>query len=78
MRTIQNELGSNPVESEIHEFKKRAKDKIWRAKVRKISTTKAWKGKIEEKKGTWKVNRAEEADLKLIVVDARSMFVGKA
>ncbi|UKN02954.1 endopeptidase La [Paracrocinitomix mangrovi] len=35
MRTIQDELGGNPVENEINEFKKRAANKKWDKKVKK-------------------------------------------
>lgn len=35
MRTIQDELGDNPVEGEIKEFEKRAKSKKWSKKVQK-------------------------------------------
>ncbi|MEO9531222.1 MAG: endopeptidase La [Crocinitomicaceae bacterium] len=35
MRTIQDELGGNPVENEIAEFRKRATDKKWSKKVEK-------------------------------------------
>lgn len=35
MRTIQDELGGNPVENEINEFKQRAKNKKWPKKVQK-------------------------------------------
>lgn len=35
MRTIQDELGGNPVENEINEFKQRAKNKKWSKKVQK-------------------------------------------
>lgn len=35
MRTIQEELGGNPVEAEIEEFEKRAKKKKWNKSVRK-------------------------------------------
>jgi ATP-dependent Lon protease len=35
MRTIQDELGGNPVENEIAEFRKRATDKKWAKKVEK-------------------------------------------
>ncbi len=33
MKTIQDELGGNPIEQEIHELKKRAKDKKWNKEV---------------------------------------------
>jgi len=35
MKTIQNELGGNPVEKEIDEYKKKAELKLWSADVRK-------------------------------------------
>jgi ATP-dependent Lon protease len=35
MRTIQDELGGNPVENEVNEFRKRAVDKKWSKKVEK-------------------------------------------
>ena len=35
MRTIQDELGGNPVDNEINEFKQRAKKKKWSKKVQK-------------------------------------------
>jgi ATP-dependent Lon protease len=35
MKTIQNELGGNPVEKEIEEFKKRAEAKVWSEEVKK-------------------------------------------
>src|SRR5690606_17117001 len=35
MRTIQDEVGGNPVENEINEFKRRAEKKIWSKKVQK-------------------------------------------
>jgi ATP-dependent Lon protease len=35
MKTIQNELGGNPVEKEIEEFKKRAEAKIWTEEIQK-------------------------------------------
>ncbi len=36
MRTIQNELGGNPIEKEIQEYNKKAEDKKWTAEVKKI------------------------------------------
>ena len=36
MKTIQNELGGNPAEKEIEEYKKKAETKKWNAEVRKI------------------------------------------
>ena len=36
MKTIQNELGGNPVEKEIEEYNKKAENKKWNADVRKI------------------------------------------
>ena len=36
MKTIQNELGGNPVEKEIEEYRKRAEEKNWTAEVKKI------------------------------------------
>ncbi|NSW94735.1 MAG: LON peptidase substrate-binding domain-containing protein, partial [Bacteroidales bacterium] len=36
MKTIQNELGGNPVEKEIEEYKKKAEAKLWSEEVRKI------------------------------------------
>jgi ATP-dependent Lon protease len=36
MKTIQDELGGNPVEQEINELKKRAKDKKWNKEVAKF------------------------------------------
>lgn len=36
MKTIQNELGGNPVEKEIEEYKKKAEAKLWSEDVRKI------------------------------------------
>ena len=36
MRTIQNELGGNPVEKEIEEYKKRAETKKWNENVKKV------------------------------------------
>ncbi len=36
MKTIQNELGGNPIEKEIEEYKKKAEAKKWNADVRKI------------------------------------------
>ena len=36
MKTIQNELGGNPVEKEIEEYRKRAETKKWKEEVRKI------------------------------------------
>ena len=36
MKTIQNELGGNPVEKEIEEYNKKAENKKWSADVRKI------------------------------------------
>ncbi len=35
MKTIQNELGGNPVEKEIDEYKKKAESKMWTAEVKK-------------------------------------------
>lgn len=36
MKTIQNELGGNPVEKEIEEYRKRAAEKKWNDDVRKV------------------------------------------
>jgi ATP-dependent Lon protease len=36
MKTIQNELGGNPVEKEIEEYRKKAETKIWSDDVKKI------------------------------------------
>ncbi len=36
MKTIQNELGGNPVEKEIEEYRKKAGEKIWSEDVRKV------------------------------------------
>jgi ATP-dependent Lon protease len=36
MKTIQNELGGNPVEKEIEEYRKRASEKKWNEDVKKI------------------------------------------
>ena len=36
MRTIQDELGSNPIDIEIEEFKKKAKDKKWNKEIAEI------------------------------------------
>lgn len=36
MKTIQNELGGNPVEKEIEEYRKKAEAKLWKEDVRKI------------------------------------------
>ena len=36
MKTIQNELGGNPVEKEIEEYRKRGADKKWNDDVRKV------------------------------------------
>ena len=36
MKTIQNELGGNPVEKEIEEYRKKAETKKWSAEVKKI------------------------------------------
>src|SRR5665811_1426221 len=36
MKTIQNELGGNPVEQEINEFKDKAKDKKWPKEVLEV------------------------------------------
>jgi ATP-dependent Lon protease len=36
MKTIQNELGGNPVEKEIEEYRKKAAAKLWSAEVQKI------------------------------------------
>jgi ATP-dependent Lon protease len=36
MKTIQNELGGNPVEKEIEEYIKKAETKIWSAEVKKV------------------------------------------
>ena len=36
MKTIQNELGGNPVEKEIEEYRKKAEEKKWNADVKKI------------------------------------------
>jgi ATP-dependent Lon protease len=36
MKTIQNELGGNPVEKEIEEYKKKAETKTWSADVKKV------------------------------------------
>ncbi|HOO98571.1 MAG TPA: endopeptidase La [Bacteroidales bacterium] len=36
MKTIQNELGGNPVEKEIEEFRKKAETKKWTEEVRKV------------------------------------------
>ena len=35
MKTIQNELGGNPVEKEIEEYRKKAASKLWSAEVQK-------------------------------------------
>lgn len=35
MKTIQNELGGNPLEKEIEEYRKKAESKIWTAEVKK-------------------------------------------
>jgi ATP-dependent Lon protease len=36
MKTIQNELGGNPVEKEIEEYRKKANEKNWNADVKKV------------------------------------------
>jgi ATP-dependent Lon protease len=36
MKTIQNELGGNPVEKEIEEYRKKAAEKLWNEEVRKV------------------------------------------
>lgn len=36
MKTIQNELGGNPVEKEIEEYSKKAESKKWNAEVKKV------------------------------------------
>ena len=36
MKTIQNELGGNPVEKEIDEYRKKAEDKKWNEDVKKV------------------------------------------
>ena len=36
MKTIQNELGGNPVEKEIEEYRKKAETKKWNAEVKKV------------------------------------------
>ena len=36
MKTIQNELGGNPVEKEIEEYRKKAETKKWNDDVRKV------------------------------------------
>lgn len=36
MRQIQEELGGNPIDQELEEFKQRAKDKKWNNKVKKV------------------------------------------
>jgi ATP-dependent Lon protease len=36
MKTIQNELGGNPIEKEIEEYSKKAESKKWNAEVKKI------------------------------------------
>jgi ATP-dependent Lon protease len=36
MKTIQNELGGNPVEKEIDEYRKKAEAKLWNEDVRKV------------------------------------------
>lgn len=36
MKTIQNELGGNPIEKEIEEYRKKAEDKKWGEEVKKI------------------------------------------
>ena len=36
MKTIQNELGGNPVEKEIEEYRKKAEAKLWKEDVRKV------------------------------------------
>lgn len=36
MKTIQNELGGNPVEKEIEEYRRKAEAKLWKEDVRKI------------------------------------------
>ncbi|MCU0409260.1 MAG: endopeptidase La [Bacteroidales bacterium] len=38
MKTIQNELGGNPVEKEIEEYRKKAETKNWSDEVRKVFT----------------------------------------
>jgi ATP-dependent Lon protease len=36
MKTIQNELGGNPAEKEIEEYKRKAESKLWNTEVKKI------------------------------------------
>jgi ATP-dependent Lon protease len=36
MKTIQNELGGNPIEKEIEEYKKKAETKLWNEDVKKV------------------------------------------
>jgi ATP-dependent Lon protease len=36
MKTIQNELGGNPVEKEIEEYLRKAETKKWNAEVKKV------------------------------------------
>ena len=36
MKTIQNELGGNPMEKEIEEYRKKGEDKKWTAEVKKV------------------------------------------
>jgi ATP-dependent Lon protease len=36
MKTIQNELGGNPVEKEIEEYRKKAQEKKWREETAKV------------------------------------------
>jgi len=36
MKTIQNELGGNPVEKEIDEYRKKAEAKLWGEDVKKV------------------------------------------
>lgn len=36
MKTIQNELGGNPVDKEIEEYRKKAEAKIWSSEVKKV------------------------------------------
>ncbi len=38
MKTIQNELGGNPIEKEIEEYKKKAETKKWNDEVKKVFT----------------------------------------
>jgi ATP-dependent Lon protease len=38
MKTIQNELGGNPIEKEIEEYKKKAESKKWNDEVKKVFT----------------------------------------